>query len=133
MKIQNIEESGIVKLGIICNDIFLIMLSYWLSFAFIHGFTKVNTFPFPVKIYMILGALTVIIASRIAPPLFIKRIVYGNDIFTRAMYVTTLQTFFMFVAIGGCRVSIPHTRSCSQGPPSLPHCCAPNAYSCTRC
>ena len=101
MKIQNIEESGIVKLGIICNDIFLIMLSYWLSFAFIHGFTKVNTFPFPVKIYMILGALTVIIASRIAPPLFIKRIVYGNDIFTRAMYVTTLQTFFMFVAIGG--------------------------------
>ena len=36
MKIKNLEESGIVKSAIICNDIILLMASYWLAFALTH-------------------------------------------------------------------------------------------------
>lgn len=38
MKIKNLEESGIVKSAIICNDIILLMVSYWFAFALTHQF-----------------------------------------------------------------------------------------------
>lgn len=100
MKIQNIEESGIVRMCIILNDIFLIVISYWLSFGYIHGFSLAFNFPYALKILMILGGLTMAIASHIAPPVFIKRFVHGNDILARAVYITVLQTIFMMALMG---------------------------------
>lgn len=97
MRIQNLEETGIVKFSIICNDIFLIVLSYWLAFAYVHGFSLAFMFPYALKILMILGGLTIVLASHIIPPVFLKRFTHGNDILTRTIYVTGLQTFFMLI------------------------------------
>lgn len=100
MKIQNLEESGIVKMCIMCNDILLVILTYWLSFGCIHGFALASLFPFALKTLMVLGGLTMAIASHIAPPVFIKRFVHGNDILTRTVYVIVLQAIFMMALMG---------------------------------
>ena len=58
MKIKNLEESGIVKSAIICNDIILLMASYWLAFALTHSFALAFSFPYALKTELLIGALT---------------------------------------------------------------------------
>mgnify|MGYP000398865888 FL=1 len=86
MKIKNLEESGIVKLAVICNDIALLMVSYWLAFAFSYGFALAGCFPYALKITLLIGVLTIIPTSYVAPPLFLKRMTHGNDILGRSVY-----------------------------------------------
>lgn len=100
MRIQNIEESGIIKLYIMCNDVILILVSYWLAFALVHDFAAACDFPRILQIYMLLGGMSIVIASQIIPPVFIKRFAYGHDILARSASVTVLQTVFMMVLTG---------------------------------
>lgn len=99
MKIKNLEESGIVKSAIICNDIILLMVSYWFAFALTHSFALAFNFPYALKTELLIGALTIFPTFYIAPPVFLKRMVYGNDILGRSVYTVCLQTLFMIVAI----------------------------------
>lgn len=59
MKIKNLEESGIVKSAIICNDIILLMVSYWFAFALTHSFALAFSFPYALKTELLIGALTI--------------------------------------------------------------------------
>lgn len=99
MKIKNLEESGIVKSAIICNDIILLMASYWLAFALTHSFALAFSFPYALKTELLIGALTIFPTFYIAPPVFLKHMVYGNDILGRSVYTVCLQTLFMIAAI----------------------------------
>ena len=99
MKIKNLEESGIVKSAIICNDIILLMASYWLAFALTHSFALAFNFPYALKTELLIGALTIFPTFYIAPPVFLKHIVHGNDILGRSAYTVCLQTLFMIAAI----------------------------------
>ena len=99
MKIKNLEESGIVKSAIICNDIILLMVSYWFAFALTHSFALAFNFPYALKTELLIGALTIFPTFYIAPPVFLKRMVYGNDILGRSVYTVCLQTLFMIAAI----------------------------------
>ena len=99
MKIKNLEESGIVKSAIICNDIILLMVSYWFAFALTHSFALAFSFPYALKTELLIGALTIFPTFYIAPPVFLKRMVYGNDILGRSVYTVCLQTLFMIAAI----------------------------------
>lgn len=105
MKIKNLEESGIVKLAVICNDIALLMVSYWLAFAFSYGFALAGCFPYTLKITLLIGVLTIIPTSYVAPPLFLKRMTHGNDILGRSVYTVSLQTLFMMTAMSLIRHS----------------------------
>lgn len=78
MKIKNLEESGIVKSAIICNDIILLMASYWLAFALTHSFALAFSFPYALKTELLIGALTIFPTFYIAPPVFLKHMVYGK-------------------------------------------------------
>ena len=93
------EESGIVKSAIICNDIILLMVSYWFAFALTHSFALAFNFPYALKTELLIGALTIFPTFYIAPPVFLKRMVYGNDILGRSVYTVCLQTLFMIAAI----------------------------------
>lgn len=99
MKIKNLEESGIVKSAIICNDIILLMVSYWFAFALTHSFALAFSFPYALKTELLIGALTIFPTFYIAPPVFLKRMVYGNNILGRSVYTVCLQTLFMIAAI----------------------------------
>lgn len=99
MKVKNLEESGIVKSAIICNDIILLMASYWLAFALTHSFALAFSFPYALKTELLIGALTIFPTFYIAPPVFLKHMVYGNDILGRSVYTVCLQTLFMIAAI----------------------------------
>ena len=99
MKIKNLEEPGIVKSAIICNDIILLMVSYWFAFALTHSFALAFNFPYALKTELLIGALTIFPTFYIAPPVFLKRMVYGNDILGRSVYTVCLQTLFMIAAI----------------------------------
>lgn len=68
MKIKNLEESGIVKSAIICNDIILLMVSYWFAFALTHSFALAFNFPYALKTELLIGALTIFPTFYIAPP-----------------------------------------------------------------
>ncbi len=103
MKIKDLEESGIVKSAVICNDIVLLTASYWLAFALTHGFGSACAFPYALKAELLIGALTVFPAFYMAPPVFLKRGVYGNDILGRSVYTVCLQTLFMIVAVSPIR------------------------------
>lgn len=94
MKIRNIEDSGIVKTIITCSDMVLLATSYWLAFAITHGLDLAYILPLPLKIKIIIGALAIIPAAYIAPPLFMKRIIYGDTIIGRTIYMVALQTLF---------------------------------------
>lgn len=99
MKIKNLEESGIVKSAIICNDIILLTVSYWLAFALTHSFALAFSFPYALKTELLIGALTIFPTFYIAPPVFLKRMVYGNDILGRSVYTVCLQMLFMIAVI----------------------------------
>lgn len=99
MKIKNLEESGLVKSAIICNDIILLMVSYWFAFALTYSFALAFSFPYALKMELLIGALTFFPTFYIAPPVFLKRMVYGNDILGRSLYTVCLQTLFMIAAI----------------------------------
>lgn len=103
MKIKNLEESGIVKSAIICNDIILLMASYWLAFALTHSFALAFSFPYALKTELLIGALTIFPTFYIAPPVFLKRMVHGNDILERSLYTVCLQTLFTIAAISMIR------------------------------
>ncbi len=100
MKIKDLEDSGLVKAGVICNDMILLMASYWCAFAMTHGFSLAASFPYTLKIVLLIGALTIIPSSYIAPPVFLKRFVHGDAILMRSIYMTVLQLFFMMAAMG---------------------------------
>lgn len=94
MKIRNMEDSGIVRTAITCNDILLLMISYMLSFVLTYGWDLAVVMPLTLKVKMIIGGLAVIPASYIAPPLFMKRIIYGDTIIGRTIYMVALQMLF---------------------------------------
>ena len=100
MKIKDLEDSGLVKAGVICNDMILLMASYWCAFAMTYGFSLAASFPYTLKIVLLIGALTIIPSSYIAPPVFLKRFVHGDAILMRSIYMTVLQLFFMMAAMG---------------------------------
>ena len=100
MKIKNLEESGIVKFAVICNDIVLVTASYWLAFALAHSFALASSFPYVLKMELLIGALTIFPTFYMAPPVFLKHMVYGSDIFGRSVYTVCLQTLFMAAAFG---------------------------------
>ena len=83
MKIKNLEESNIAKAAVICNDIVLLMLSYWVAFAYGHGLLQACHFPYHLKVEMLICALTIVPTFYFAPPVFLKRMVHGNDILGR--------------------------------------------------
>ena len=92
MKIRNIEESGMAKMLIICNDIILLVISYWLAFAYSYGWDVALILPLPLKMKLIIGALAVIPASYIAPPVFLRRIIYGDHIISRTATAVAFQS-----------------------------------------
>ena len=99
MKIKNLEESGMVKCAILCNDAILLMASYWLAFATIHGFALACSFPFVLKMELLFCVLTIFPTFYFVPPVFLKHLVHGNDIMERALYTTGLQTLLMATAV----------------------------------
>lgn len=110
MKIKDLEESGLVKAAIICNDILFVAISYWLSFALMHTFALACAFPYALKIELLVAALSIFPAFYIAPPIFLKRLVHGNDILTRSAYTACVQMLFMIIAMGLIRsISFPRT------------------------
>lgn len=100
MKIKNLEESNIAKAAVICNDIVLLMLSYWVAFAYGHGLLQACHFPYHLKVEMLICALTIFPTFYFAPPVFLKRMVHGNDILGRTAFTVCLQTLFMVAALG---------------------------------
>ncbi|MCD8318474.1 MAG: exopolysaccharide biosynthesis polyprenyl glycosylphosphotransferase, partial [Paraprevotella sp.] len=100
MKIKTLEGSGIVKMGITCNDIVLLILSYWLAFSITHSFSLALYLPYMLKIQMLIGALTIFPTLYIVPPVFTKRFVYGDDILACSVYTVCLQTLFVIAAMG---------------------------------
>ena len=95
MKIKNLEESGLVKACIVCNDMILVFASYWIAFALNHGFALACSFPVGLKMELFIGLLTIFPTFYIAPPLFLKRMVQNDDILGRAVYTVCLQTLLM--------------------------------------
>ena len=85
---------------IICNDMALLLVSYWLAFAFSYGWDITLQLPLPLKIKMIIGALAVIPASYIAPPVFLRRIIYGDHIISRTAQTVIFQSLIVY-AKGG--------------------------------
>ena len=100
MKIKNLEESNIAKAAVICTDIVLLMLSYWVAFAYGHGLLQACHFPYHLKVEMLICALTIFPTFYFAPPVFLKRMVHGNDILGRTAFTVCLQTLFMVAALG---------------------------------
>ena len=100
MKIKNLEESGIVKAAVTCNDIILFLVSYWTAFALTHGFAAACEFPYTLKVKLLIGALSIFPTLYIAPPIFMKRLVQGDNILERAIYTVCLQTLFMLAILG---------------------------------
>ena len=92
MKIRNIEDSSLIKMLIICNDMALLLVSYWLAFAFSYGWDIALQLPLTLKIKMIIGALAVIPASYIAPPVFLRRMIYGDHIISRTAQTVIFQS-----------------------------------------
>ncbi len=99
MEIKNLEESGAVKAAVACYEIILLAASFWMAYAIIHGFASALSFPYALKLELLLGMLTIFPAFYIAPPVFLKRMVHGNDIFGRSVYTVCLQMLFMMAAL----------------------------------
>lgn len=55
------------------------------------------TFPYILRLLLVLGGLTVIFVSHITPPVFLKRFVHGFDILPRSISVTVMQTLCMII------------------------------------
>ncbi len=100
MKIKNLEESGLAKTAIVCNDIILLAACYWIAFGLMHGFAQACDFPYILKMELLLCALVVFPTNHIAPPLFLKHFVHRNDIMVRSVYTACVQLIFMIIAIG---------------------------------
>lgn len=100
MNIKDIEEAGIVKLSIVLNDMIIVSLSFWLAYACVHGVSQAAAFPVNLVVEMGIAVLTILPVSYIAPPVFLKRMVYGNDILARTSYSAFLQLLFMLAVLG---------------------------------
>ena len=99
MKIKDLEDSRLVKLAVVVNDMILLMISYWLAFAWSYSFSAALSFPYALKIILLIGAAAVIPTSYIAPPVFLKRIVHGDAILGRSAYTAVIQFLFILVAV----------------------------------
>ena len=97
MKIQNFEESSIVRVCIILNDILLTTLSYWIVFACRNSTEAALAFPADLKMLIALGGLTAVLTGYLLPPVFTQRFVFGNDILSRSVSVAALQGFIVLV------------------------------------
>ncbi len=103
MKIKNLEESNLVKSATICNDIALLVVSYWLAFALTHSFALACSFPYALKTKLLIGAFTIFPTRHIVPPAFLKRIVRSENILERAIYTVCIQTLLMLSVSGMIR------------------------------
>ena len=100
MKIKDLEDSRLVKMSILVNDMILLMISYWCAFALSYGISEALSFPYILKITLLIGAVAIIPTSYIAPPVFLKHIVHGDAILGRSAYTAILQFLFVLVALG---------------------------------
>ena len=100
MKIKDLEDSRLVKMSILVNDMILLMISYWCAFALSYGISEALSFPYILKITLLIGAVAIIPTSYIAPPVCLKHIVHGDAILGRSAYTAILQFLFVLVALG---------------------------------
>lgn len=100
MKIKDLEDSRLVKISILVNDMILLMISYWCAFALSYGISEALSFPYILKITLLIGVVAIIPTSYIAPPVFLKHIVHGDAILGRSAYTAILQFLFVLVALG---------------------------------
>lgn len=103
MKIKNLDESGVIKSIVICNDMFFIVFSYWIVFALSHSFSLASHFPFTLEIELIIAALIIFPCHAISQPVFLKHIARNRDILMRAIYTSFIQAFFMFIISNSIR------------------------------
>ncbi len=100
MKIKNIEESGIIKTGVICNDILLVMLSYWIAFGVVFNFGIAMNFPIILQVELAICALTIPPTFYFIPPIFLNRLSYSNDILGRTFYTVCIQALLATAIFG---------------------------------
>ena len=100
MNIQDSDESNMMRIAVIINDMLLITFSYWLSFGIVHSFSWACMFPVGLTIDLVLAALMIFPCHYIMPPVFLKRMVKGNDILSRVVCSVLVQCALMFVATG---------------------------------
>ena len=105
MKIKNYEDSNMVKLALVVNDVLLVCLSYWLAFAFHYGWETAVGFPVVLRGLMVICCLTVFPTSYFVPPVFFRRFVHGDDILSRSALAVTLQTVLMLATLALTRKS----------------------------